>query len=639
MSWVDGIGGSRVFEPDDETEGPVVQRLRGEGDEPMAVTQPEIGAPVYPRYYKYSLFGRRMYRGYKRRRYGFRRRPLSYARLQRIMELGAHRKANDRWDRDTKSWLDYARWTTKYGHSYGTADPEQKINRVKFGFRGRGKYNWARAGLRAVSPYLSRAGSAIGGYLGGAQGAAIGRIAGGAASAMIGRGAYQTNALIGDKSGFEPPKFVDLSNENGDIAISHNEYVMDVLGTTAFVNNSFLVNPGNSALFPWLSQIAQNFEEFECQGLVFHFKTTTAELSSGTNQIGTLVMGADYNTDLASATSKMQLLNLAGSVDCKICENASFGVECADLPSNMCVAPNGVMPSGVSETGKYYVCNFQLATNSSANTGQIGELWVSYKFVLRKPKYCVTGGLCLPQATLRLHIPSMVATTNLSSSNVPTIGGQSNSLFAPQLMSSNPSSTLLVGVNAGAFAGVASNTFSGPASGVVTLNRTYGTPYGWSLLNSSTANNSTTQFTLGFMLRFPDTLSSSCFRVGLKFVISTTASATTPTGSYSMSGVSYSTQNMSVTNAVSGTPLSAQATNFVTSGTGSNIVGTFTGVIDSYVLINQSAINAGIAGFAPTQTGTHCFFVMQIALGAGVFAGGCTVEPVCDQVNPASFSA
>jgi len=51
--------------------------------------------------------------------------------------------------------------------------------------------------------------------------------------------------------------------------VAHSEFIKDIRGSTTFSIDTFDINAGNAALFPWLSQIARNFEQVVWQGLVF----------------------------------------------------------------------------------------------------------------------------------------------------------------------------------------------------------------------------------------------------------------------------------------------------------------------------------------------------------------------------------
>lgn len=67
--------------------------------------------------------------------------------------------------------------------------------------------------------------------------------------------------------------------------ISHREYVGDVVSgpSNSFTYKTYSLNPGNSSLFPWLSVISENFESYKFHGLVFEFKSMSADALNSTN--------------------------------------------------------------------------------------------------------------------------------------------------------------------------------------------------------------------------------------------------------------------------------------------------------------------------------------------------------------------
>lgn len=59
----------------------------------------------------------------------------------------------------------------------------------------------------------------------------------------------------------------------------------DVISSSAGVFNGLVykINPGNPETFPWLSSIASNFEAYRIEGLVFEYKTMSADALNSTN--------------------------------------------------------------------------------------------------------------------------------------------------------------------------------------------------------------------------------------------------------------------------------------------------------------------------------------------------------------------
>lgn len=67
-----------------------------------------------------------------------------------------------------------------------------------------------------------------------------------------------------------------IRNTKGDgVIVRHKEFIQDILSSVVFQNqyigtqstSQSAIQPGNPSLFPWLSQIAKNFEEWEPRGM------------------------------------------------------------------------------------------------------------------------------------------------------------------------------------------------------------------------------------------------------------------------------------------------------------------------------------------------------------------------------------
>lgn len=214
------------------------------------------------------------------------------------------------------------------------------------------------------------------------MGASVGGMAGKLISAITGFGAYrvQSNSIMQDTTTI--PTF--MSNGDG-IRIRHREFIADITGSTAF-STSILsaVCPSNSYLFPWLSQVATNFETYRFEGLVFEFRSTS-EFSTSNPALGTVLMAGLYDVSKPAFTAKQALEAYEFSNSIKPNMNGVLPVECAPtqrLTPNMLVGP---VPIGAAPQ-LYDICNLQVATQGQPSAYVVGELWVTYDIVLQKPR-------------------------------------------------------------------------------------------------------------------------------------------------------------------------------------------------------------------------------------------------------------
>lgn len=229
-------------------------------------------------------------------------------------------------------------------------------------------------------------GRSIGGMFGNsAIGAVAGRWLGSGIGSIFGSGDYQQmgtspkyNVIT---NGSQMPQFDTTKQTN---IVCHREYLGDIQGTAGFVNASYPLNPGMSQTFPWLSTVAQNYQEYRIHGIVFEFRSLITDfITSGAP--GVVIMATNYNADSPIYATKQQMENSEFAVSVKPTINMMHGVECA-LSST--VLPQKFVRSGAigpnQDLRLYDLGNFQFATQQNP-VQDIGELWVSYCIEFYKP--------------------------------------------------------------------------------------------------------------------------------------------------------------------------------------------------------------------------------------------------------------
>ena len=287
--------------------------------------------------------------------------------------------------------------TNAFGPSWRAASDWQRNNRRVTGFTGRGKYSlgkFLRSNEAMANRFLTKG---LPRLLAGVEsiksmsgrGLYSGRS--GSGPVMSGRGAY--NSLV---VGGRPSMSVDGSNdETQTITISHSEYLQDVYGGNSanFSVESWNLNPGLMENFPWLAQIAANYEEYEFIQLMFHFKSTVdASAVNNTNgSTGTIIMATNYNATAPNFTSKETMMQYHGANSGRVVDDHTHGIEC-DPSKNAGAAQKYVrfLPVQVGQDLKTFdLGKFQLGQvnlPSAFFNQQIGELWVSYTVKLTKPR-------------------------------------------------------------------------------------------------------------------------------------------------------------------------------------------------------------------------------------------------------------
>jgi hypothetical protein len=215
---------------------------------------------------------------------------------------------------------------------------------------------------------------------------------------MYGATETASNALVRGSANYDTiPTFTNLGEEDGAIEIVHREYISDINGPAkAFVTSRYSINPGLPESFPYLSQIAANFEEYEIKQLVYMFRSTINDIST-TGQCGTVMLTTQYNAGAQEFSDKVSMLEYCDAESAKTTTNQIHGVECdpAKLPGDgQKYVRTGPVPEGQEiKTYDWGVFNLGVANSpvQYLNAG-LGELWCSYRVILRKPKFYVNKG-------------------------------------------------------------------------------------------------------------------------------------------------------------------------------------------------------------------------------------------------------
>lgn len=210
---------------------------------------------------------------------------------------------------------------------------------------------------------------------------------GSAISKIFGWGAYsvKSNSLWDGTLARQVPH---MQSNMESITFRHREYIGDISSSILYAKNEFDVNPGLDSTFPYLSNIARNFQQYRMKGLIFEFKSTSASALNSTNTaLGTVALAMQYQTDAPSFTSKGEMLNEMWSVDGKPSEDVLLPIECDPSVTPMMVnyIRSGDLPSN-RDKKMYDLGRVTVATVGSQAIAVVGELWVSYEVELHKPQ-------------------------------------------------------------------------------------------------------------------------------------------------------------------------------------------------------------------------------------------------------------
>jgi len=203
----------------------------------------------------------------------------------------------------------------------------------------------------------------------------------------------------------------------------NREYLKDIVGgvqNTFSLSYSQNINPGNPLMFPWLSSIAENFEEYKIHGMLFNFKTTSVDALNSTNTaLGVVIMGTQYNPLNAPFSTKQEMENHEFSNSTKPSCSAIHPIECApnQTPLEHLYVRNSSSLQVIDDPRFYDFGVTSVAVSGMQQTGVIvGELWVTYDIEFFKPRQ-------QPVITYPLEILSGDSTTTAGTlfGNVPIV--------------------------------------------------------------------------------------------------------------------------------------------------------------------------------------------------------------------------
>jgi len=219
--------------------------------------------------------------------------------------------------------------------------------------------------------------------------------------AYSGRGDYTSNGLV--DGGRPSMTFSSDNDETQSLVIHHTEYMQDVFGapSAAFTCEGWNLNPALLDNFPWLAQMAANYEEYEFEQLLFSYKSTVDANATNNNNgaTGTIIMATNYNPSAANFPNKEIMMQYHGANSGRVVDDHVHGVEC-DPEKNAGTGQKytRTTPAVVGQDIKTFdLGKFQLAQvniPSAFFNQQIGELWVTYTVKLDKPRlFSALGGL------------------------------------------------------------------------------------------------------------------------------------------------------------------------------------------------------------------------------------------------------
>jgi len=143
------------------------------------------------------------------------------------------------------------------------------------------------------------------------------------------------------------PKY---TTRNGNVVVTNREYVGYLSGSSSFNLVSYPANPGISSLFPWLSNIANNYDRYRVKRLRFIFVSSVSTATAGR-----IALVWNYNAADLVPSTKLGALSIHPAEESNVWE--SFAL---DIPT----------------TGGVYYTRDGLPVSIDLKTTDMGSLYV-----------------------------------------------------------------------------------------------------------------------------------------------------------------------------------------------------------------------------------------------------------------------
>lgn len=211
---------------------------------------------------------------------------------------------------------------------------------------------------------------------------------------LMGAGDYNQGKIAPN----EVPMFENKGRVNSFV---YKEYLGDIYSSVDFSATTFHLNAGlgdpgstvdlNRGVFPWLSRIAQQYEEYKITGCVFYYIPTSSDavVSSATNgALGSVSIASEYNSAKDDFSSLTDMLNHQYSTSKKPSEMIAHPIECErkERPTEIQYVRSDSDGISGSELLHYDLCKTTVAVQGNVTDGEIlGQFWVTYRVDLLKP--------------------------------------------------------------------------------------------------------------------------------------------------------------------------------------------------------------------------------------------------------------
>jgi hypothetical protein len=229
---------------------------------------------------------------------------------------------------------------------------------------------------------------------------------------------------------------------NGDIIVQHRELVGVLNGSLAFAR-AFQgpVNPGNGAVFPWLSGVSQAYESYLFDSLSFEYVPHAPATAAGI-----VYMTVDYDPRDAFPVGRQQFTITPGSVSTQVHKGAKFVARRSDLQKRKTYfvrsGANGTNGTSVGvpdlaslDTGNFFVGLEGTTIDQTNPLAVVGQIWVQYSVKLMTPQPTVPAVNTSVKSEYTAAVSSGTNRIKMSDRSSASIAGTVNSYVDNNLLS------------------------------------------------------------------------------------------------------------------------------------------------------------------------------------------------------------
>lgn len=179
-----------------------------------------------------------------------------------------------------------------------------------------------------------------------------------------------------------------ITNGKRGVVFRESEFLGDIVSSSvagAFNNQVFRVNPADPATFPWLALMAPNFDQWEPLGLVVRFVSTSASFGNTGQQLGTVILAANYDPQDAPYASKQAMETADYAISTKASESVEMGMECDPRErATRLLFTAAVKAASAAEQRTNDLATIEVGTQGCGASQTLGELWLDYDIAFYK---------------------------------------------------------------------------------------------------------------------------------------------------------------------------------------------------------------------------------------------------------------